>query len=71
MVPVWYSYSEVVMGRGVPWLSVFLGEKMRNEQNCWARPNSSFKRGKAVIPTITPGCMIRKLSTALAVEVMR
>ena len=34
MVPVWYSYSEVVMGRGVPWLSVFLGEKTRAGQNC-------------------------------------
>ena len=29
------------------------------------------QKGKAVIPTITLGCMIRKLSTALAVEAMR
>ena len=45
-MPVWYSYSEIVMGRGVPWPSIFLGEKMKSGQNCWVMMNSSFKKGK-------------------------
>ena len=71
IVPVWYSYSEIVMGRGVPWPSIFLGEKMKSGQNCWVMMNSSFKRAKVAILITMLGYMIQKLSAALAVEAMQ